>query len=387
MIALISNLLSLWDFFMNWLSDVKEKLFSGKAIELDSGIKVRLGRELAQGGYSVVYRATDVSNPSTTYAVKCIRCQNDPELRSGCVEEGKVHRLLQEASEDDSPMYCMPLYGMTFEENNTVCYMVFPYLPHSLRQEVNERIFDAAPTTSSPPPPWSESVVLKMFDHLCEAVALMHREGLTHRDIKLENVLFQGSNTRHLQAPVLMDFGSAGPLLRSILSRQDVLEVAEEAGQHTTMPYRPPELFPGELRVGDADIDYTKVDVWSLGCTLFAILFGASPFECEFTRNRRPLMGSPKAQQQQGAPIKIVDCTQLRVLGTIPKPPPNTAVEKWYSPQVFELIEFILEKDRIKRPTLAQVQMRVKALLKGDSVDLEDPMEDLFSNSRHQDPW
>ncbi|CAJ1947749.1 unnamed protein product [Cylindrotheca closterium] len=393
MIALISYLLSIWEWLMNWLKDQQEKLFSGKAIELDSGIKVRLGRELAQGGYSLVYRATDASNPSIIYAVKCIRCQNDPELRSGCVEEGKIHRRLQQAQdrfEDDSPMYCMPLYGMTFEDNNEVCYMAFPYLPHSLREEVNQRIFDPPAISSSPPPPWSESVALKLFDHLCEAVALMHREGVTHRDIKLENVLFQGSNTKHLQAPILMDFGSAGPLLRSLLSRKDVLEVPEEAGQHTTMPYRPPELFPGELRVGDSDVDYTKVDVWSLGCTLFAILFGASPFECEFTRNRRSMMGSPtqnQQQQHQGAPIKIVDCTQLRVLGSIPKPPPNTAVEKWYSPQVLDLIEFILEKDRLKRPTLAQVQMRVKAVLKGDNVDLEDPIEDLFSNSRHQGSW
>lgn len=381
---------------MNWLNHLKEKVFSGKPIELDTGIKIRIGRELAQGGYSVVYQGTDASNPSITYAIKCIRCQNDPQLRSGCVEEAKVHRHLQEAQErlDDAPMYCMPLYGMAFEENNDICYMAFPYLPHSLRQEVNQRIFDPAPTTSSPPPPWSESVALSLFAHLCEGVALMHREGLTHRDIKLENVLFQGSNTMHLQAPILMDFGSSGPLLRSLHSRQDVLEIAEEAGQHTTMPYRPPELFPGELRVGDSDVDYAKVDVWGLGCTLFAILFGASPFECEFSRNRRPMMmGSPSASSSsmdsdhQGAPIKIVDCTQLRVLGNIPKPPPNTAVEKWFSPQVLDLIEFILEKDRTKRPTLAQVQMRVKALLKGDNVDLEDPIEDLFAANRHQDGW
>jgi serine/threonine kinase 16 len=125
-------------------------------------------------------------------------------------------------------------------------------------------------------------------------------------------------------------------------------------------------------------LDYTEVDVWSLGCTLFAILYGASPFECEFTRNRR---GSTNK-----APIRIVDCSQSRVLGNIPKPQPNTAVEKWYSPQVLELIDFILEKDRNRRPTLQQVQVRVKALLNGETVDVEDPMNSLFSKDRH-DGW
>eukprot|EP00980_Cylindrotheca_fusiformis_P020042 scaffold7133_cov116-Cylindrotheca_fusiformis.AAC.3 len=391
---------NLWKWLIQWLSDLKDIVFGGgnKVIDLDSGIRVKLGRELAQGGYSVVYRGSDVQNPHADYAVKRIHCHNDPDLRLGCIEEGKVHRALQKAQEQERDsssssshtMYCLPLHGMTFEENNTVCYMVFPYLPHSLRQEVNQRIFYPAQTSSSsgsPPPPWSESVVLKLFDHLCDGVALMHQENLTHRDIKLENVLFQGSNTMHLQAPVLMDFGSAGPLSRPLKNRRDVLEIAEEAGQHTTMPYRPPELFPGELRVGDADLDYTKVDVWSLGCTLFAILYGASPFECEFIRNRRGNRTQKQQQQQeQRAPIRIVDCSQLRVLGNIPKPQPNTAVEKWYSPQVVELIEFILEKDRSKRPTLQQVQIRIKNLLRGGKSDVEDPMDSLFSKNRH-DKW
>lgn len=387
MVTLPQLVLNVWNWLINWLNDIKETFFGGRTIDLDSGIRVRLGRELAQGGYSVVYRGSDAQNPHLTYAVKRIHCHDDTDLRMRCIEEGKVHRALQKAQENSQQphqaMYCMPLHGMTFEENNTVCFMVFPYFPHSLRQEVNQRIYYPAQACStSPPPPWSESVVLKLFDHLCEGVALMHQEQWTHRDIKLENVLFQGSNTMHLQAPVLMDFGSAGPLSRILKSRKDVLGIAEEASQHTTMPYRPPELFSGELRVGDADLDYTKVDVWSLGCTLFAILYGASPFECEFTRNRR---GSTK-NSSSTAPIRIVDCSQLRVLGNIPKPQPNTAVDKWYSPQVLELIDFILEKDRNKRPTLQQVQIRVKTLLNGEALDLEDPMDSLFSKNHH-DGW
>jgi hypothetical protein len=30
-----------------------------------------------------------------------------------------------------------------------LCYMVFPYLPHSLRQEVNHRVFTTTPTTTA----------------------------------------------------------------------------------------------------------------------------------------------------------------------------------------------------------------------------------------------
>jgi len=41
------------------------------------------------------------------------------------------------------------------------------------------------------------------------------------------------------------------------------------------MPYRAPELFDVKT---DTTID-TKVDIWSLGCTVYACLVGKSPFE------------------------------------------------------------------------------------------------------------
>lgn len=41
------------------------------------------------------------------------------------------------------------------------------------------------------------------------------------------------------------------------------------------MPYRAPELF--DVKTGSV-VD-TKVDIWSLGCTLYACLTGKSPFE------------------------------------------------------------------------------------------------------------
>ena len=43
------------------------------------------------------------------------------------------------------------------------------------------------------------------------------------------------------------------------------------------MPYRAPELF--DVKTGKT-LD-EKVDIWSLGCTLFAVAYGHSPFETE----------------------------------------------------------------------------------------------------------
>jgi serine/threonine kinase 16 len=363
----------------------------GAVLVLDSGISVRVGQELAHGGFSVVFRATDVNNRGQVYALKRIRCHDEQEMLQACDHEAEVHRALQQSNPQNAN-YTMPLYGMAFSEHNEFCYMLFPLFPHSLRQEVNARIFEQQPqqhggggatrtrtrtSSSRMPPPWSsESVVLQLFQHLCQGVATMHAAGYSHRDIKLENILCKGSNAHHLANPVLMDFGSAGPLKRSLATRQDVNEIAELASQHTTVSYRPPELFPGELRVvvssagedannDDLDLDYAKVDVWSLGCVLFAILYGASPFECDFHRRTGQL--------------QIQDCTHNRVLGKVPKPPKETPPSHWYSQELTELMDWILTKDRHQRPTLAHVQSRVQFLLnpRQQIMDVEENLFDL----------
>ena len=77
------------------------------------------------------------------------------------------------------------------------------------------------------------------------------------------------------KTPILMDLGSLAPSPTAITSRSLALAVQDTAAEHSTMPYRAPELF--DVKTGS--IVDTKVDVWSLGCTLYACLFGKSPFE------------------------------------------------------------------------------------------------------------
>jgi len=75
--------------------------------------------------------------------------------------------------------------------------------------------------------------------------------------------------------PVLMDFGSLVRARKHITTRQQALELQDTAAEQSTMPYRAPELF--DVKTGSTITE--KVDVWSVGCTLFALLYGYSPFE------------------------------------------------------------------------------------------------------------
>jgi serine/threonine kinase 16 len=170
-----------------------------------------------------------------------------------------------------------------------------------------------------------------------------------------------------------MDFGSAfGPLHVPIKSRSQLMTLVDDAATNCTVSYRAPELFEGGAMHGEEDIDLSKADVWSLGCLLFAIMFGASPFECE-------LRGEET--------IRIVDCSYLRILGNVPKPLPGTKMSKWYAPELMDLTTWILNKDRFQRPKLDEVKSRVEELLlkfQGERCWLEkDDSQYLWNRNRN----
>ncbi|MFS7951956.1 putative transferase, protein kinase NAK family [Helianthus anomalus] len=86
-----------------------------------------------------------------------------------------------------------------------------------------------------------------------------------HNDVKPENVLLAHCKGQPPLA-ILMDFGSARPARRRIHSRLEALQL--QVSEHVSAPFRATELWDCPSH---ADID-ERTDVWSLGCTFYAIM-------------------------------------------------------------------------------------------------------------------
>jgi serine/threonine protein kinase len=101
--------------------------------------------------------------------------------------------------------------------------------------------------------------VQKIFTQLVGAVSYVHAKSCVHRDLKLENILLD----KHGNVK-LVDFG----FTREYKGTTSYLQT-----WCGTICYSAPEMIKGEKYAGE------KVDVWSLGIILYALLCGELPFD------------------------------------------------------------------------------------------------------------
>eukprot|EP00933_Yihiella_yeosuensis_P014947 TRINITY_DN13183_c0_g6_i1.p1 TRINITY_DN13183_c0_g6~~TRINITY_DN13183_c0_g6_i1.p1 ORF type:complete len:559 (-),score=108.52 TRINITY_DN13183_c0_g6_i1:304-1980(-) len=104
---------------------------------------------------------------------------------------------------------------------------------------------------------FSEEDAADAAKQMLEAVSYIHHEGVVHRDLKLENFLYDAPESRFLK---LIDFGFS-----KFFSRR---KMDEALG---TLPYAAPEVLEKNYTCGSCDL-------WSLGVIVFILIAGHMPF-------------------------------------------------------------------------------------------------------------
>ncbi|XP_042017729.1 probable serine/threonine-protein kinase DDB_G0291350 [Salvia splendens] len=251
--------------------------------------RFRIVRQLGEGGFAFVYLVkeliSDPSNPAAgisakikdsshisgdgTYAVKKVLIQNNEQLE---MVRDEIRVSSQFNHPNLLPLLDHAIIAVKASQDQSwkhEAYLLFPVhldgtlLDNTIAMKAKKEFF-------------STLDVLQILHQLCAGLKHMHSfdPPHAHNDVKPGNVLVTYRKGKPPVA-ILMDFGSARPARKQIRSRSEALQLQEWASEHCSAPFRAPELWDCPSH---ADID-ERTDIWSLGCTLFAIMYGESPFE------------------------------------------------------------------------------------------------------------
>ncbi|XP_027755289.1 hormonally up-regulated neu tumor-associated kinase-like [Empidonax traillii] len=152
----------------------------------------------------------------------------------------------------------------------------------------------------------AEWEVRRYTQQILSAVEHLHCQGIVHRDLKIENFLLDENNNIKI-----IDFGLSNAARFDGLS-QELLRT-----QCGSPAYAAPELL-AHRKYGP------KVDVWSIGVSMFAMLTGTLPFTVE--------------------PFNIKQLHQKMLIGEISPIPSDI------SPGAVHFMQSLLEPDPAKRP-------------------------------------
>jgi serine/threonine protein kinase len=195
------------------------------------------------GGTSTVYKCID----NETGLLRAAKFFENIPLNSF---EREVN-IMKKISEINSPslMKCYES-GIAFLTQNgesvKKMYCILEYGEHG-------SLFDAVLKTKNG---FSEDVTKYIFSQILKGVEDLHKNGICHGDIKLENILLFGDNYEIK----LCDFGYSTRFL------DDNNQKKKLNGSKGTACYAAPELFEDKEYEGD------KIDIFSLGALLFVLM-------------------------------------------------------------------------------------------------------------------
>ncbi len=206
---------------------------------LDKVGRYKIKSELGRGGMATVYRAFDpISNREV--AIKIL----PRELLNNLITRARFKRELKLVASLEHPAI-VPVYDVGGEDDHQPFFVMRYMSGGSLTDMIKKGRFslrDAA----------------LIIERLASALDHAHSRGVIHRDIKPDNVLFDGSNN-----PYLSDFGVAKvtETLVSVTGREVL----------GTPAYLSPEQALGE------NVDH-RADIYGLGAMLYEMLTGERPF-------------------------------------------------------------------------------------------------------------
>ena len=256
-----------------------------QSVEVD-GTKYAILNTIGEGGFAFVYRVKKLSlfrgmggggdESDKHFALKKMICQTEEQEEEAAAEIAVLRAVVHPN--------ILPLLGHSRAVNRQRQTEISLLLP--LYEGTVQSLIDAPTCKGFPHCPFSSSAdVISVLKGTLAGLQALHAAGYRHNDLKPANILLQwergkgalGNNKENgTLIAILTDFGSTGPLVVDITSRRIALDIQDWHASHSTASIRAPELMdpPSSGLTLDG-----RADIWSMGATLFAMLFCRTPFE------------------------------------------------------------------------------------------------------------
>ncbi|CAB3384512.1 Hypothetical predicted protein [Cloeon dipterum] len=220
----------------------------GEGLIMVKNLLYRKGVKLGKGGSSTVYEVFRVDD-NMPFALKIVELNDTVEsIKQGFLDEIQILDKMRGCE------MVIQLIDFEYREDEDILYVVLEKgvgdLSKFLRKAKEKKSLRL-------------STIEAFWRDMVNAVALIHEKGIIHSDLKLANFVLCGEVGFHQLK--LIDFGIA-----SALSFEQTSVIKDSPAG--TFNYMSPEVSKGEK------INY-KSDIWSLGCILYCLLYGKTPFQ------------------------------------------------------------------------------------------------------------
>ncbi|MEY5099875.1 MAG: hypothetical protein RJA36_2594 [Pseudomonadota bacterium] len=264
----------------------------------------RVLRQLAAGGFGLVYLALDASGQKVAlkeYLPASLATRTSGELLPVVAPDKlSLYRLgLRSFFEEGRALAQIShpsVVGVLnfFRENETV-YMVMNYLEGATLQD-----FVIAARELGRPKVLRESTIRSLFDEVLRGLRIVHQHKMLHLDIKPANIFITDDNKA-----VLIDFGAA----REVLNKE---------GDFVRPMYTPgfaaPEMYRRHAELGP------WTDIYAIGACIYACMRGYPPDDV------------PTRQEKDRLPFELA-----RLRGV-------------YSDRLIDVVHWCMEMDPLARP-------------------------------------
>ncbi|EGG16427.1 putative protein serine/threonine kinase [Cavenderia fasciculata] len=259
--------------------------------------------KIAEGGFGIVYLVRD--DYGQDYALKRMFVQDREKILAVKNEIDVMKKLGNQKN-----IVRLETFKINETRNETEFLMVLEYCSGgSILDIMNQREQSRL----------SEREILAIFSDTCHAVMSMHNLSITHRDLKIENILY----CEQSRCYKLCDFGSSTTRVYDTNKDGERSKAEDDINTFTTLVYRAPEMVDLYQR----HVINEKVDIWALGCVLFKMAYYNDPFDgtLGILNNRLPIPENSK-----------------------------------FSPSFNQMIQFLLVSDPTQRPTIFDVLNRLE---------------------------